>query len=268
MGALSGALVICLALLVPWQAAAQQLNLRVMYRTGHSQAYYHALLVAALAQAGVRVTLKEAPDMPNARAEPLLEAGQLDVHWFIRTPSRDRRFLRVSQPLTEGMIGWRIPMVPAAAAPAYARLRTLADWQRSGKVAAMGFGWADAAIWQHNQLPVAPQRLPVADLYRLVASGTRGVDYFPRGSIEVAAEQDMRAGLVPAPGVVLVYPQDFYFYVSPVRPQLRALLQKALSRAEQSGLRHSLFQQHYGAGLAELALASRQVIPLRMPPAE
>lgn len=261
-----GVLLLGALLAVPVQAV--ELSLRVMSRTGQSQAYYHALLVLALAQQGVKVKLSEAPDMPNARAEPLLESGQLDVHWFIRTPARDRRFLLVAHPLTDGLIGWRIPMVRAANAEAYAKLRTLADWQRSGKVAAMGFGWADAGIWQHNRLPEAQQRLTVPDLYRLVASGNRGVDYFPRGSIEVGLEQDMRAGLVPAPGVVLVYPQDFYFYVSPARPQLQNLLQKALQQAEQSGLRHSLFQRHYGAGLAELALASRQVIQLKLPAAD
>lgn len=243
-------------------AQAEELTLRVMARASQTQAYFHQLLVAAMAQAGTTVHLKEAPDMPNARVELLLAQGQLDVHWFLRTASRDQRFLRVDQGLTDGMIGWRILMVPPGEAASYARLRTLADLKRSGKVAAMGHGWADACIWQQNGLPAIQQRLPIADLYRLVANGNRGMHYFPRGSIEVGLEQPHHAGLVAAPGVVLVYPQDFYFYLPTAKPELRARLQHALQLAEQSGLRQRLFRQHYGAALAELALDKR--VPIRL----
>lgn len=247
-------------------AHAETLLLRVMDRAGESQAFFQQLLLASLAQAGIEARVQQAPDMPNARAESLLAKGQLDLHWFIRTPARDRQFLRVPQPLTDGMIGKRILMVPPDSIASYARLRTLADWQRSGKVAAISFGWADVDIWQYNALAVMPQRLGVPELYRLVASGSRGLDYFPRGSIEVMAEKQLHAGLVPLPGVMLVYPQDFYFYVSPSRPQLQDLLQRVLQQAEQSGLRQRLFQQYFGAALAELGMDKRQAIPLRLPP--
>lgn len=247
-------------------AQAEELTLRVMARSAQSQAYFHGLLVAALAEVGVTVRLQAAPDMPNPRIESLLEEGVLDVHWFLRTPARDQRFLRVAQGLTEGMIGWRVLMVPPAQLASYASLRSLADLRRSGKVAAMGFGWADVAIWQHNGLPAVASRLSVTELYRLVASGQRGMDYFPRGSIEVGVEQDRHAGLVPVPDLVLVYPQDFYFYISPAKPQLRARLQQALQQAEERGLRHRLFRQYYGASLAGLALDKRVVIRLAVPP--
>lgn len=252
---------LCWCLPVP----ASELTLRVMARPGQNQSYFLALLRASLAQSGTPVRLQAVPDMPNSRAESLLEDGRLDIQWLIRTPARDRRFLLVAQPLTDGMIGKRIPMVSPSRVSAFAGLRTLADWQRSGKVAAIGYGWADVAIWQRNGLAVSPQRTAIADLYRLVASGQRNLDYFPRGSIEVAPEQALHAGLVPLPGVMLVYPQDFYFYVSPQRPQLQTLLQKALQLAEQRGLRQRLFQQHYGAALAALAMDKRQVIALALP---
>jgi len=253
---------LCMSLPVP----ASELTLRVMARPGQNQSFFLALLRTSLKQSGIAVRLQSVPDMPNSRAESLLEDGQLDIQWLIRTPERDQRFLLVAQALTDGMIGKRIPMVPASRVSSYAGLRTLADWQRSGKVAAIGYGWADVVIWQHNGLAVSPQRTAIADVYRLVASGQRGLDYFPRGSIEVASEQALHAGLVPLPGVMLVYPQDFYFYVSPRRPQLQALLQKALQQAEQRGLRQRLFQQHYGAALAALAMDKRRAISLALPP--
>jgi len=227
---------LCWCLPVP----ASELTLRVMARPGQNQSYFLALLRASLAQSGIPVRLQEVPDMPNSRAESLLEDGQLDIQWLIRTPARDRRFLLVAQPLTDGMIGKRIPMVSPSRVSSF-------------------------AIWQHNGLAVSPQRTAIADLYRLVASGQRRLDYFPRGSIEVAPEQALHAGLVPLPGVMLVYPQDFYFYVSPQRPQLQTLLQNALQLAEQRGLRQRLFQQHYGAALAALATERRQVIALALP---
>lgn len=247
-------------------AVADELSLTVATRTGQGQTYYHDLLVAALAKAGVQARLNPVTDMPNVRIEQMLEQGQLGVHWFLRTAERDKRFLRVSQGLTGGMIGWRILMVPPADVADYASMRTLADLRRSRRVAAMAFGWADATIWQHNGLPAIQQRFSVGELYRQVASGKRGVHYFPRGSIEVAAEHDLRAGLVPLPGIVLIYPQDFYFYVSPAMPQLHAKLQLAMQQAEQSGLRQKLFRQYYGTALSELALDKRVQIHLSSPP--
>jgi len=256
---------VCLALVLMATAQAGELALTVVTRSGQGQAYYHDLLVTALAKTGVTARLSPLPDMPNARIEQMLEQGQLGVHWFLRTPERDKRFLRVSQGLTGGMIGWRILMVPPADVADYAGVRTLADLRRSRRMAAMAFGWADAAIWQHNGLPAMQQRLSIGELYRQVASGQRGVHYFPRGSIEVAAEHDLRAGLVPLPGIVLIYPQDFYFYVSPAMPQLHAKLQLAMQQAEQSGLRQSLFRRYYGAALSDLALDKR--VPIHLSPA-
>ncbi|MFN4237434.1 MAG: hypothetical protein ACK4FZ_09405 [Vogesella sp.] len=253
---------------VLWWSAwvhADDMVLRVMSRATQGEAYFHGLLGAAMSAAGSPVRLQPLQEMPNARAELLLQQGKLDLHWFVRTAQRDKQFLRVDVPLTEGMMGRRVLMVPPKYANEYVAYRSLQDVQQSGKVAAMAHGWADIAIWQYNGLPVSPQRLSVPELYRLVAQGGRGMHYFPRSVIEIETERDHHAGLVPARGIMLVYAQDCYFYVSPRRPELQRSLQLALQQAQASGLRQRLFRQHYAAALSALELDKRHVLKLKLP---
>ena len=239
--------------------------LRVPVRSSTESPYYRELLQQAIRQAGMSVELQMLTELPNRRADAMLEGGELDVYWYIGTQKRDKRFLRVDVPLTEGMIAQRVLLVPPMQQTRFAHINNLSDLQRSKVVAAMGEGWADAKIWQHNQLPVAEVPMPLAGLYRLVASGQRKMDYLSRGAIEVDAEKDLRHGLLIEPRLLLSYPGDFYFYVTPRKPALRSKLEVALRQLEASGQRHKLFMFHYGEVLDKLALGKRTRIHLQLP---
>lgn len=240
-------------------------SLRVPTRGGIEQPYYRELLLTAVQHAGLGSSLQTLAELPNRRADAMLENGELDVYWYIGTPTRDKRFLRVDVPLTEGMIAKRILLISPVEQARFAQIRSLADFQRSNVVAAMGSGWADVKIWQHNQLRVEETPVTLAGLYKLVASGQRQLDYLSRGAIEVEAEKDLRQGLLVEPHLLLSYPGDFYFYVTPRKPELRAKLEAALRQLESSGQRHKLFMQHYGAVLDRLALNKRTQITLQLP---
>lgn len=238
-------------------------DLRIPLRGGGDSRYFQSLLEVLAKEGDQGQRLQFLPEMANRRADVMLERGELDVYWYIRTPQRDQRFLLVDVPLTEGFIGRRILMTRPDLLPRFANIRTLDQLRESGLTALMGGGWADIAIWREAGLAVREQVMTTRELYRQVASGIRGSDYFARGSIEVMPEQAIWAGLKPVPGLVLSYPGDFYFYVSPRKPELQRWLQTQLLQAEKSGLRHRLFVEHYGKVLGQLEMARRHEIRLR-----
>lgn len=239
--------------------------LRVPVRGGAEQSYYRELLLQAIKQAGMSAELQVLTELPNRRADAMLENGELDVYWYIGTPKRDKQFLRVDVPLTEGMIAQRVLLVSPLQQSRFAQINSLADFQRSKAVAAMAVGWADAKIWQYNQLKVEEVPTALSGLYRLVASGQRQLDYLSRGAIEVEAEKDLRHGLLVEPHLLLSYPGDFYFYVTPRKPALRSKLALVMHQLEAGGQRHKLFISHYGAALDKLALDKRTRIALQLP---
>lgn len=230
-----------------------------------SQHYYLSLLQTALRGNGDRVTLAPLPDMPNPRISQLLEHGDIDVYWFLRTPERDQRFLRVDIPLTEGMIGRRILLVPPGKSEVLRSVRTLDDLKATGLVAGLASGWYDNRIWEHNGLPASEQQSSTRNLLRLISLDSRGLDYMPRGATEVLDEAKQHPALTVDPYLVLSYPNDFYFYVSPKKPALQAKLTRALRQAEKSGRKHQLFEASYGPALRQLKLPLRREIRLTLP---
>ncbi len=257
--------IVVLIMLVLGGLQAFALDLHIPGDSPVRQGYYLSLLRQALSDEGVEVRWRSLPAMSNERLQNMLENGDIEVYWFLRSAERDRRFLRVDVPLTDGMIGRRILMVRHEDREMFRNVTTLGGLRASGKVAALGKGWLDSQIWERNGLAWREMPTPVEQIYRLVAAGARKLDYFPRGVTEVAAESGIDAGLEPEPYLLLVYPQDFYFYVSTRNPVLFALLKNALKRAQERGLRAALFQREFGTDLDRLMLSRRREILLALP---
>jgi ABC-type amino acid transport substrate-binding protein len=99
----------------------------------------------------------------------------------------------------------------------------------------------------------------------MVASKNRGIDYFPRGANEVAAEAKDNPDLAIEPKLLLVYPRDFRFYLSKNNASLKATLETALAAAEKSGLQQKLVTEFFGPAIAGLNLDKRIKIELKNP---
>lgn len=241
------------------------LELHLPITGASNQHYYLSLLQTALQGNGERIRLTPMPDMPNPRISQLLEHGDIDVYWFLRTPERDQRFLRVDIPLTEGMIGRRILLLPPEKRDILRDVHTLDDLKATGLVAGLASGWFDNRIWSYNGLPVSEQQSTTQNLLRLISLDAHGLDYMPRGATEVLDEARMNPALTVDPYLVLSYPNDFYFYVSPKKPDLQARLSKALKQVEKTGKKHQLFEASFGPALRQLKLQHRREIRLAMP---
>ncbi len=227
--------------------------------------FFQQLVTESMKVAGYTVNLQEI-DVPRHRRSFLaLEQGEIDLMYLLPSPERDQLFRRINQPLTRGLIGNRILLVPASALGRYQHIHSLKDFRDAKLVAGFGAGWADITIWRTNQLPFYVHQGDWTALYRLVASQQRGVDYFPRGASEILLEAAQYAELVIEPNLVLTYPSDFYFYVHPDRADLAEALDIALQKAMKNGVYEQLYKQHLAPIAQKLRLNDRRIIPLVLP---
>ncbi|AMC36168.1 hypothetical protein [Janthinobacterium sp. B9-8] len=243
-------------------AQAEVLDLHLMGQRDQAPLYYHRLLQESLQAEGKSVKIILAPEMPLLRIYKLLDSGELSAHWFLQTAERDKRFLRVSVPLSFGLIGQRLLLVKKGQAEPYTKIKNLADLQASNKRAGMAQGWFDVMVWKANQLPVYEQVGDWRVLFKLAGAKNRGIDYLPRGAIEILDDFSQYPGLEIEPNLLLSYERDFVFYVSPHYPQLRDQIERALQAALASGLQRRLFDQLILPKVKSLNLNKRTVIQL------
>lgn len=247
-------------------ASADAIKLRLPHFEDGRHSYYQELLVESLRRAGHEVQVEQVPLPRHKRQYLALERGEVSLLWLLPSRERDQRHLRIHEPLTFGMIGQRVLLIPPGDAQLYAKVETLNDFRGLGLVAGMGSGWVDARIWQANRLAVLEHPGDWTQIYRLAASRQRGIDYFPRGAIEVLGEALEHPELEIEPRLLLDYHTDFYFYLHRSQAPLKPLIEAALAEARRSGLQQHLFNR-YHQGIAErLKLSKRRVLDLVFAP--
>jgi len=261
---------LALALAAPWAAGRAQsptepVEVVVGSLSSGAHAFFHRLLVEALEAGGVRAELRTFQDLPQLRAAAMLETGALSVHWFLRNAERDRLFLPVEGDLTRGLVGKRVMLIRPEEQTRFDGVRTAEDLRATGAVAGLGAGWFDVEVWRANALPLVEQHGEWQTMYRLLAAGGRGIDYFPRGATEVLDEARRHPELAVERGLLLVYDHDFRFYVSPARGDLVGPLRGGLAVLRESGRHAELLDEHFGAALRVLGVDDRVAIRLRSP---
>lgn len=213
--------------------------------TPESVAYSRQLLEQALALGGHPVVVRELGNLPMTRLELMLQRGDISALILGPTAERERRFLPVRVDMTDNLVNQRILFIPKGSQALYDSVHSLEDFRRLQQVAGMGAAWADRAIWEANDLPLATIDGDWKRLYRMVASPTRPIDYLPRGAHEIAREWMQHTELEVERNLVFRYAQDHILYVSPKRPELQQLLQELLPQAQRSGLIRRLAREHF-----------------------
>ncbi|BCK03267.1 hypothetical protein VCSRO186_2045 [Vibrio cholerae] len=246
-------------------ASQQTITLVLAAQNDNGHAYYHELLTRALAAQGVSLII-EMPyaHMPQKRVVKMVENNQLSLTWLLETPERNKKFAYIDVPLTNGLIGQRILLIPPSLQSRLAKISNVNDFRQTRLVAGLGEGWLDIAVWRSNHLPFYIQNGEWRELYKKL-SVTGVVNYFPRGVTEIYPESIINPHLAIEQHLLFQYQRDFKFYLSPQAAQHKALLSQALKAAQDSGLMSELAEKYWGESLSLLRLDQRRVIELQIP---
>lgn len=238
-----------LLLIVPVMASATVIgHIRPDSEEENRDAYFIGLLNLALERTEAShgsYELRQAPvQMSQSRAFlEMREGGYIDVVWSMATEAREQAFRPIRIPLLKGLLGVRVPVVPADDPDRLAGVRSLEALRRYR--AGQGHDWPDTRILEANGLPVTPAP-GYQPLFRMLARGR--VDYVPRGISEVWAERAVyeQHDLVVGDGPILAYVAPIYFFVAPGNEALAQRLETGLQRAVADGSFDSAFRQHPG----------------------
>jgi len=248
-------------LVIPSSFADQPLTVKLSSLNAFP--YLSDLITQVLEADGYEVSVVEVPAIPTTRLEVMLEQGELSALMLGKTNSRSERFLIVEVDMTNNLMNQRILFIPVGQQSLYNNVQTLDDFRALGLTAGMGLAWRDHQIWRKNNLPVVGMSGEWRRLFNMVAARNRGVDYLPRGAIEIAEEWQQNPRLQVEQNLTLVYKGDHVLYVSPNEKALYHALNRLLPQASQSGLIEVLVQKHH-QGIFEppVNLLERRVIPL------
>ncbi|EEX31259.1 MULTISPECIES: hypothetical protein [Vibrio] len=260
-------IVILLCMMCQHVFAKNEIELTLPSQMDGGHVFYHELLYRALGDAGYTVTISVPQDhIPQKRATKMVESNQLSLTWLIETEKRNQQYVPVKVPLTNGLIGKRVLLIPPQLQNEFNTIRSLKDLQDSGLIAGMGMQWYDVAIWQANQLPVHLEDGEWRALYsKLTPKGD--VNYFPRGMTEILGEAAQNPHLAIEQRLLLNYEKDFYFYLSDEAAGYRQILEQALKQAKNSGLIDRLVRKYWQQTYEQIKPDDRVVINLALPEA-
>ncbi|SON48555.1 hypothetical protein [Vibrio tapetis] len=246
-------------------SAPQTMHLTLPAFEDDSHQYFHELLTDALADIDVTLTIEaSSKHYSQRRTVKLLEKGELSAMWLVSSRQRDLLFHRVNVPLTNGLIGKRVLLIPKGAQSLYNRIQSLEDLQKSGLVAGLGVGWFDVTVWQANGLKYLTKDGEWRQLYNML-SNRGGVNYFPRGLNEVVNEAKLNLHLDIEQNFVFEYERDFVFYLSSVDGYQEKLIEEALVKAQKTGLIQKLIDKYWQQDFEHLGLENRKTIKLVTP---
>lgn len=246
---------------------SETITLKVATFSDGSHKYYYELLQQSLEAIGHQVIL-ETPSwehLPQKRVVRMLDKGELSLFYLIQSEARDKKYTPVEVGITNGLIGHRILFIPKGQQTLYDNVNTLEDFRQLGKVGGLGVNWFDVKVWQANNLKYYKQDGEWRVLYKKVAEGKYGVDYFSRGFNEIVAESKLYPELDIEQRLVLIYDRDFRFYLSRPAAHYKNVLEEALHHARESGLMDKLVYKYWAEAFEALHLDQRVKIYLETP---
>ncbi|WP_291329582.1 hypothetical protein [Desulfovibrio sp. UCD-KL4C] len=247
---------------LPINSYAEIICLRMSSTADGRHEYFCELLKTALVNDGHDVYIKKIPGLPLLRKLNMLKSGGISIARLFRTPERDKDYIPIPVNLTNGLIGKRVLLIPAEDLHIYEKVKTLDEFRNINKVAAFGKKWFDVGIWKENDLPYK-EVVNVNNIYKMVATKSRGLDYFTRGFNEVLQSVNKYDALVIEPHLLLEYNHDFIFYLSPQEARLKPVIGKALLHAKSSGLIDKLIHKYWSVNFEVLKPENRTVIKLK-----
>ncbi|MDC0662798.1 hypothetical protein [Marinobacter sp. SS21] len=256
-----------LMLLLPTIGVAAEFRVGLLHGDAEIFDYELSVLRLALAHAPGSHSLSVVP-LPGTTQErvfSILDAPRAPINVFFSgySPERERRLLQVNVPLTRGLLGYRLFLVKAQRAQELSAITSLNTLRRYA--IGSGIGWPDNDVFAANGLKLVTSRYD--NLWRML--DMERFDLFHRGVQEIFTELDRpeHSHLAVLPDVAVVFPFDYFFYVSRQQRELHDILLTGLRNAYQSGAFMAHFQSHPAitAALGRARLDQRTLIQLELP---
>ncbi|ESP95210.1 MULTISPECIES: substrate-binding periplasmic protein [Pseudoalteromonas] len=221
--------------------------------------FLYELLQQALKAVDHDVNIEHVKVHPHQqRTLMALSKGQVDLHWSMTSPAREKLAIAVKFPLFDGLIGKRVLIIHKAQ---YARFKAVTEIaQLSRFTAVQGHDWPDTKILSSNGLNVKPI-VNYQAMFDMVLD--KKADYFPRSIVEAQSEivNQNRPELMIVPDYYLSYPARFYFFVNKDKPGLAKKLEMGLAKLKSSGAYHALLQRYFDLNM----LSKSHMLPLTNP---
>jgi ABC-type amino acid transport substrate-binding protein len=210
-------------------------------------------------------------DYPNADDEGNIFASGVDILVTVagNVKFQDKQKLVITQPLTKGLLGYRLLLVRDESLASFAQI------SKPQQLQALSIGipqtWADAELFRHNQYKVV-EKGTLDDLFSLLKKGT--FDYVALGVNEIEEIFTQREvatlGISIEPSLMLYYDFPLVFYVTSTKPSLAQRVKDGLNKIVTNGEFEVLFEQYHGDVVKRLNLREREVFTLHNPalPAE
>lgn len=203
--------------------------------------------------------------LPLKRLELYLEKNkQLHVASLTVSRERDQRFRVIPIPISKGLMGYRLLMIPKGKQSKFSNVNSVSDLSKY--VAGQGTGWADVNILKHNGLPV----LTTGSIKTLIDMLVyERFDYFPRGALQITTEiqayQDKAIEVDSS--LLLTYPSMTALYVNSLNAPLAQRLEYGLRQAFNDGSFDTFFNSHPSSvqALKNLNLQTRKIIHICNP---
>ena len=250
------------------KAAVIELHVPVVEDSPKQHRFFHELLETALRDAGHTPKLTVS-SIPQLRIKRFLKSGEVSIFWMLATEERNKEYRPISQGLTNGLIGKRVLLIRPEDQLRFDLIKNAEDFARYNLIAGMGRDWFDSDIWKYNQIPFREHSGNWESIFKMIVK-KHGYDYISRGLNEVFSELSRHPNLHLEEHLLLSYPKDYQFYLSPKWVAQNGhqveLLTNALQQAQVSGLIDRLINKYWQADLKKLSLDRRKEIVLRLPP--
>lgn len=248
----------------------QQVEIEVKAVTPERQDDYYVnllKLLLAASKAPEEVLLYRFADRQFAQRRWLTELSREQgngVLWTVTTREREQILRPIRYPAFRGLIGQRALVIRRVDLAKFAAVEDIDDLRQLH--AGQGVQWPDTDILRANGLPVL-EALGKEQLYKMLA--VKRIDYFPRGVMEIASEQEFlrKYDLVVEPRLVLSYPAALYYFVNRQNTELAQRLEKGWEIILRNGEFDRFFYTHprVVAALEFLTSGPRQAINLSNP---
>ncbi|WP_336620313.1 substrate-binding periplasmic protein [Pseudoalteromonas umbrosa] len=221
--------------------------------------FLYELLQQALQAAKYDVNIEHVKVHPHQqRTLMALNKGQVDLHWSMTSPAREKLAIAVKFPLFDGLIGKRVLVIHKSHYERFKRITELEQLSRF--TAVQGHDWPDTKILSSNGLNVKPI-VNYQAMFDMVLD--KKADYFPRSIVEAQSEllSQNNPALMIVPDYYLSYPARFYFFVNKDKAELAQQLEKGLAKLKSNGSYEALLQRYFDLNM----LTNSHMLPLTNP---